>query len=94
MRTHLTGCLVHGHGNYGFFDFLQFSHDANLTLTCMLLALMEVCKVSTLPRRLLIQMDNCVRENKNKYVFGFLAYLIELQVFSEVMDCPYNLYRL
>lgn len=84
LRTHLTGCLVHGHGSYGFFDFLQFSHDTNLTLTCILLTLIEVCKVSALPRRLLIQMDNCVRENKNKYVFGFLAYLVEIELFSEV----------
>ena len=29
-------------------------------------------------------MDNCVRENKNKYVLGFLAYLVETGVFSEV----------
>ena len=87
LRTHLTGCLVHGYGSYGYFDFVQFSHDTNLTLTCILLTLIEVSKINKLPRRLLIQMDNCVRENKNKYVFGFLAYLIELEVFSEVISC-------
>lgn len=85
LRTHLTGCLVHGHGFYGFFDFLQFSHDTNLTLTCILLTLIEVCNTAPVPRRLLIQMDNCVRENKNKYVFGFLAYLVEVGIFSEVI---------
>ena len=84
LRTHLTGCLVHGYGCYGFFDFLQFSHDTNLTLTCILLTLLEVSKQRLLPKRLLIQMDNCVRENKNKYVLGFLAYLVQLEVFSEV----------
>jgi len=29
-------------------------------------------------------MDNCVRENKNKYVFGFLALLVQLNIFKEV----------
>lgn len=84
LRTHLTGCLVHGLGCYSFFDFLQISHDCNLTLTCVLLTIVEVLKQRKLPRRLLLQMDNCVRENKNKYVFGFLAYLVEKKVFSEV----------
>lgn len=29
-------------------------------------------------------MDNCVRENKNKYVFGFFSLLVQLEIFSEV----------
>ena len=37
-----------------------------------------------LPHRLLIQMDNCVRENKNKYVMAFFAILVELGIFTEV----------
>ena len=73
LRTHLTGCLVHRYGSYGYFDFLQISHYTNLTLSCILLTLVEISKVIKLPKRLLIQMDNCVRENKNKYVLGFLA---------------------
>jgi hypothetical protein len=82
----LTGCLVHGYGSFAYFDFLQFSHDTNLTLTCILLALVEISKIGKLPKRLLIQMDNCVRENKNKYVLGFLAYLVQTEIFSEVKE--------
>lgn len=33
---------------------------------------------------MLIQMDNCVRENKNKFVMAFLALLVEKQIFIEV----------
>ena len=85
LRTHLTSCLVHGVGCYSFFDFLQFSHDTNLTLTSLLFTIMEVSSnQGKMPRRLLIQMDNCVRENKNKFVMGFLAYLVEVKIFSEV----------
>ena len=29
-------------------------------------------------------MDNCVKENKNKYVFGFLSILVEKNIFTEV----------
>ena len=84
LRTHLTGCLVHGVGNFGFFDFLQCPHDCNLTLTSLLLTLSAMAKRGPLPRRLLLQMDNCVRENKNKYVLGFLSLLVEKKIFSEV----------
>ena len=55
-----------------------------LTLTCLLLTLVEVCKERPLPSKFLLQMDNCVRENKNKYVMGFLAYLVQMKIFVEV----------
>lgn len=84
LRTHLSGVLVHGKGNFGFFDFLQWSHDCNLTLTCLLLTLLEIAKQSSLPSHLFLQMDNCVRENKNKYVMAFLSYLVEIGLFTEV----------
>ena len=35
-------------------------------------------------RKLLIQVDNASGENKNKYVFGFLAWLVALGLFDEV----------
>ena len=81
LRTHLTGVLVHGTGSFCFFDFLQWAHDCNLTLTCLLNTLREVSKCRPLPSKLLLQMDNCVRENKNKYV---LAWLVEKKIFAEV----------
>lgn len=86
LRTHLTGCLVHGVGAHNYFDFLQWSHDCNLTLCTLLQTLLEVAKTQPLAPRLLIQMDNCVRENKNKYVMGFFAILVQLEIFTEVMD--------
>lgn len=84
LMTHLTGCLVHGSGNYGYFDFLQWSHDCNLTLTTLLLTLVELSQKGPLPHKMLLQMDNCVRENKNKFVMAFMALLVEKQIFIEV----------
>lgn len=87
LRTHLTGVMVHGKGNFGFFDSLQWPHDCNLTLTSLLMTLTSLSREGVLPSRLLIQMDNCVRENKNKYVMAFMCYLIEMDIFTEVSRC-------
>ena len=93
LRTHLTGCLVHGVGAFNYFDFLQWSHDCNLTLCTLMETLLQIAARQPLPHRLLIQMDNCVRENKNKYVMAFFAILVELGIFTEVGDFrDYHLY--
>ena len=84
LRTHLTGVMVHGKGNFGYFDFVQWSHDCNLTLSCLLQTLILLSEEGNLPPKMLIQMDNCVRENKNKYVMAFMCYLIEMDIFTEV----------
>lgn len=70
----MTGCLLHGSGNYGYFDFLHWSHDCNLTLTT-LLTLVELSQKGPFCHKMLLQMDNCVRENKN---------IVEKQIFIEV----------
>jgi len=84
LRTHLTGVTVHSSGTHCFFDFLQWPHDCNLTLSSILFVLKEISKHRVLPPKLLIQMDNCVRENKNKYVYAFLSLLVEMNLFLEV----------
>ena len=40
---------------------------------------------NSLPENFLLQMDNCYRENKNKYIMAFMAYLIEENIFKEVI---------
>ena len=84
LRTHLTGVLVHGSGSHCYFDCLQWSHDCNMTLCCILNTLSEISKLRPLPPKLMLQMDNCTRENKNKYVYAFLQLLVELDIFTEV----------
>jgi len=37
-----------------------------------------------LPRNLLLQMDNCVKDNKNWHLLAFLSLLMERDVFEEV----------
>ncbi|VDI78639.1 Hypothetical predicted protein [Mytilus galloprovincialis] len=73
LKTHITGCLVHGSQLYLYTDLLQWPHDPNLTITCLVNAITS--NTNLLPPKLYVQCDNCGRENKNKYVIGFLGYL-------------------
>ena len=73
MKTHITGCIEHGENTSFFLDLLQWPHDPNLVLSCMVRVLCN--KRDRLPPKLYVQADNCGRENKNKFVIGFLGYL-------------------
>ena len=90
LRTHITGVLVHTkspHGKiaYTFVDLLQYPHGSNLTITIILKVLLNfVEQKQMLPETLYFQMDNTVRENKNKYLLGFCAMLVEMKIFKKV----------
>ena len=82
LKTHVTGAIVHGQGVYGYFDVCQWKHSSNMTIT-ILLNILYMYRDS-LPEVLYLQMDNCARENKNKYVFAFCALLVELGIFRKI----------
>ena len=92
LRTHLTGVLLHtrnfkGKKAYGFYDILQFPHDCNLTIHALLKALVDLSSSGSgegLPEVLYLQLDNCYRENKNKYLFSFCALLVQQKIFQKV----------
>lgn len=89
LRTHVTGILVHTKAPFGklafaFVDLLQWPHDSNLTITLLMNVFQEFQKTYPLPSTLYLQMDNTARENKNKYVLGFCAALVELRIFEKV----------
>ncbi|XP_071143900.1 uncharacterized protein [Mytilus edulis] len=82
LRTHLVGTIVHGVGVYGFFDQFQWPHSTNLTLT-ILVHVFFLLKDS-IPDILYLQMDNCARENKNRYVLAFFTWLVDIGLFKKV----------
>ncbi|XP_061171052.1 uncharacterized protein LOC133180592 [Saccostrea echinata] len=82
LRVHLIGVIVHGIGIYGFFDLFQYSHSTNLTISILLSVLYSM--KDSLPDTLYIQMDNCARENKNRYLLGFMCYLVEIGLFRKI----------
>lgn len=95
LRTHVTGSLFHTkspHGKlaFSFIDLIQWPHDSNLTITILVKVLLERIKVAPLPETLYIQLDNTCRENKNKYVLAFCAYLVDKKIFKKVCTTIYT----
>jgi hypothetical protein len=44
----------------------------------------KIVGVKPLPRKLLLQMDNCVKDNENRHLLLFLSLLIARKVFEKV----------
>ena len=76
--------MVHGRNTFAFIDYLQYRHDTNLTLNCLLKAIRDDLNGKALPEMVFIQLDNCGRENKNKYFLGMMAYLIAKSYAKEI----------
>ena len=70
-----------------FIDLLKWAHDSNLTTNILLRCLSTITK---LPDVLSLQLDNCFRENKNKYVLALCALLVEKKLFRKVILKVYN----
>lgn len=85
LQTHITGALVHGRQMFAFLDLMQYPHDSNLTLNCLLRALVSTASGGCLTRKLYIQLDNCGRENKNKYFLACMALLVKNAIVEEVL---------
>ena len=80
----VVGVLIHGRGAYAYHVDGRFSHDANLILTVLLSALNHLCETTALPKHMHLQMDNCARENKNRFVLAFMSMLVQLNIFETV----------
>ena len=91
VGTHLVGSIIHsgqvpdGKAFHGCFDYYQFAHDSNLTISILLDVLVKWTEEQhKLPPVLYLQFDNCVRENKNRFMLTLLAILVQLKVFKKV----------
>lgn len=87
MKTKLIGSLVHGR-QLNVFTAGENLHTGSDMVIEVLHRTLESVKTNTpngcLPRRLRIQLDNCGRENKNKYFIGYCHYLVEVGLFDEI----------
>jgi hypothetical protein len=85
QRYHLIGVLAHGIGAWVYTMSDKWRADSNLTIEVLQRVLTSIEeKRGKLPRKLYLQMDNCVRENKNRYVLGYLSWLVLRGVFDEI----------
>ena len=95
LTTKLLGAIVYGRGYWGFWSIPEWAASSNLTLTAVCKILRDVSGRSShdselprtarcLPPRLFLQMDNTARDNKNHYLLGFCAMLLNEGIFQEV----------
>lgn len=75
-------------------DLKHIQHDSNMTITCNLWTLVK--HKDTLGKDLFLQMDNCYRDNKNRYLLSFcppalllLAFRVEDLQSGDIYKC-YN----
>lgn len=90
VSVHLAGSLESGSGErFAFLSLDKFKHGANFTITLAFLAVWRFVHEALvtgkpLPRRLVFQLDNTAKENKNRWMFAFLAWLKSLGWFRSV----------
>lgn len=88
LKVHVTGLIDH-RNNVRKLWFVPDHWDghmgANYTISLLHDYIRELLTKQT-PRceKLWIQMDNCGKDNKNQYIFGYLAFLIHLGWFKEI----------
>ncbi|CAG0902101.1 unnamed protein product [Darwinula stevensoni] len=82
--THISGVMVYsrkGIREFAFVDQGEYPHDSNLCAGVILRSLLHVRH--DLKSKLFLQMDNCARENKNKYICALAHMLVETGIFKE-----------
>jgi len=85
MKVRLVGVLDHGvvHSPSLFLLTEQFETGANHIVEVLHRVLSKRKEKGKLPPILHVQMDNCSRENKNRFTLGYLEFLVMKGVFVE-----------
>ena len=85
LPLHLMGVIVHGVGNYGFTYLPNIKGGNNVTIEVLHRVLTDLKKDrGFLPPVLYLQLDNTSKQNKGRFLLGYLAFLVELGVFEQV----------
>lgn len=86
LKVHLIGLLKHGATNQLHLYTMTENHEtgSNHIVEVVHRFLNKQGQEGPLPRKLFVQVDNCVRENKNKYFLGYLEWLVRRQVFESI----------
>lgn len=85
LKYHVFGiCNYATNERILFPHFEHWTHDANLHISFLYCYLRELKEKGLLRKNLMLQMDNCWRDNKNKWFFGFMAKLVDMNWFHSV----------
>ncbi len=86
LKVRLIGLLEHNQENkLRLFTLTEeYPTGANHVIEAVHRFLTERGNQSTMPRVFYIQVDNCTKENKNRYLFSYLECLIRWNLFDEI----------
>ena len=88
LKQSVVGVKVHGICNHLYICHPNTKNGAgsNATIEVLRRTLVYLDKRSpNMPPTLHLQLDNCGGENKNKYMFSFLSYLVQVGIFQEIL---------
>jgi len=90
LKLHITGVINHSNNDRFFYGSLDhWPHGSNFIISVMNIYLSYYNELlqtqqKPWPTTLFLQLDNCWKENKNKYVFSYLSTLIQRHLFDEI----------
>ena len=85
LKLHTEIAIVHGGRPLVFLAWEDVASDPNLTCEVLYRTLLRESKLrGGLPPVLYLQLDNCIRENKNTVFIGYLCWLLERGIFKEI----------
>jgi len=83
---YLMGVISHGRSTKCFIVPGIFKQGTNVVLDVLVRTLQDMKDDGEiLPETLYLQLDNTAKQNKNKYLIGFLGYLVHYNVFKDVI---------
>ena len=87
MKVRLIGVLRHAVPNqlHLFTMTEEFPTGANHIIEAIHRVLTTVQENQSLPKQLYIQLDNCSKENKNRFLFSYLECLVAWRLFDEII---------
>jgi len=87
LKVRLVGVLHHGRPNKLRLFTLTAEHQtgANHIVETIHRFLNELAQKGPLAKTLYLQLDNCIRENKNRFLFAYLESLVHWGVFDDVI---------
>ncbi len=85
LRYEVIGLMNFSHVKHVFYHGLSlFQHDSDTTLTLLYSKIRCLRIDGQCGNQLQLHMDNCYRENKNKFVFAFCCMLVHKKWFQEI----------
>lgn len=96
LQTHLTGVLIDGLPNangdkatqhWAYTWYAQFPTGSDVLCTILADILCRLMAAYILPPTLYLHLDNCWRENKNRYILAFLHLLVRMGYWRKIKLC-------